>query len=76
MLTIAPINMMLQAEEQAKHLEQNTRILAEDMQRTLPSETQTPRWLNAVSHFVARLRQKAQHQPTVTTCCVERHSCA
>lgn len=76
MLTVTPITMMIQAEEQAKHLEQTIRMRAEDMQHTLPSVRPMPRWLAAISHVAARLGRKALHQPTVTACCIEEHSCA
>jgi len=75
MLTVTPITMMIQAEEQAKRLEQNTRMLAEDMQRMTPSRTSTSHWAIAIGHFVARLRHKVLSQQTVITYCVEKHSC-
>ena len=76
MLTVTPITMMIQAEEQAKHLEQNYHILAENMQRMILSEKPTSHWLAAISHFVARLGHKVLYQPTVTSCSIEEHSCA
>ena len=76
MLTVTPITMMMQAEEQAKHLEQNHRILAEEMQHAFPSEKPASRWFAALSNFVAYLRRKALNQPDGTTCYVEGHSCA
>lgn len=76
MLTVAPITMMIHAEEQAKHQEQTLRMRAEEMQRSIPSEMPTSRWLAAIGNFAASLRRKAQYQPTVTTCCVEGRSCA
>jgi len=78
MFTIAPITMMIHAEEQAKRLEQNTRLWAEEMRQTIPSERPTSRWLAAIRNFAANQRQNAlwRQQPTLTICCVEGHSCA
>lgn len=76
MLTVTPIIMMIHAEEHAKHIEQNHRILAEEMRHAIPSEKPASRWLDAISHFVAHIRRKAQNQPAGTTCYVEGHSCA
>lgn len=79
MVTLGLISMTLQAEERAKHLEQNLHSLAEEMQHTIPSEKPTSRWLAAIGNVVARLGRKGcttLSQPTVPACCAEGHSCA
>ena len=76
MLTVTPITMMIHAEEHAKHLEQNHRILAEEMRHAIPSEMPASRCLNAIINFVAHIRRKALNQPARTTCYIEGHSCA
>ncbi|GAK53982.1 hypothetical protein U14_05259 [Candidatus Moduliflexus flocculans] len=78
MLTVAPITMMIHAEEQAKHQEQNIRAWAEDAQQMIPSERPTSRWLAVIKSFAANQMQNAlwRQQPTLTACCVEGHSCA
>lgn len=78
MLTVAPITMMIHAEEQAKHLDQNTHLWAEEIQQAIPSERPTSRWLAVIRNFAANQMQNAlwRQQPTLTACCVEGYSCA
>jgi hypothetical protein len=75
MVTLGLITLTIQAEERAKCLEQNIRILAE-IQRTIPSDRPTPRWRVALGNCVAYLGRKVQEQTKPTPCCVQEHSCA
>ena len=76
MVALGLITMTIQAEERAKRPEQNNHSWWTEMQRPIPSERPTPRWLVAIGNVVAHLGRKTQRQPTVTACCVEECSCA
>ena len=67
MLTVAPITLMIQAEEQAKRLNQDAHLW---------EDAPTPRWLAAIGKFAARCRGRLWPLSCLLTMRTSEHPCS